>query len=154
MLISHSQTLRRHFGLEVNFSTTRTNDPDAGDWPVDDNYRWHFPDHKETTICHLAVARPRSARDVWFSSRDEDEMGIGYCIAGTQTLTLDDQCRLSSEDIKQRFQRALKYLTLEPSPHPSQKYTVLRSVLDPPASKIAVRSAESNENSDQESQGK
>jgi hypothetical protein len=131
---SFVQILRQHFGLEVTFSHTRASLSEIGKWPEDRNLHWHDEDHRETTICHLTVSRRKHVEDEWISSDFEDHMG-SFFMEGTQTLGIDTELLSRSGDFPRRFQRAMQYLGLQPSPHPSQKYCKLRPVAEAHASR-------------------
>ncbi|SMY20228.1 unnamed protein product [Zymoseptoria tritici ST99CH_1A5] len=125
-------TLRKHFGLEVTFTETRTYVPERDNWPMHKNYKWHDENHIQTTICHLTMPRPKPPAHEWLSSDMEDSTG-SFCIEGTQTLAVNMESHISNAAIKQRFQKATNYLRLEPSPHTSQHYSELRPTLEPHA---------------------
>ncbi|SMR45063.1 unnamed protein product [Zymoseptoria tritici ST99CH_3D1] len=135
--------LRQHFGLEAAFSDTRPESTDPGSWPKDRNYRWHVPEQKETTICHLTIPRRKIEKSEWVTSDFEDEMG-SFSIEGTQTLEFNTDCYLSRADVTRRFQKAMTYLGLAPSPHASQRYSKPRLAAAEPARDATVAAASSN----------
>ena len=113
------QILRKHFGLEVFFATTRIADGEAAPWPSDPNYKWHLGRALQTTICYLTLPR-RAPGKATFSA---DEMEADYrssTINAAQSYFIEIPSQQNRDLRSKQFQRALRTLRLKPYIHASQ----------------------------------
>ena len=122
--VKYDKILRKHFGLEATFSTTRIATSETRIWPRHSNHRWHDPEDRQTTICYLTMPGHRSVEKEYSLSIFEAEGG-SFSISTAQEMSILLPKAGDASTLRPRFKRALKILGLKPHLHPSQELSVL-----------------------------
>lgn len=128
------QVLRKNFGLEAYFGTTRVTEHNLEAWPSDPNHKWHTDKALETTICFLTLPKQMTGETYYPLSEMEGEGGF-LDIRGSQSYFVEPPTVHDRDKIVKQFQRALRVLKLKPYVHLSQlKAKVSATVLPEDAS--------------------
>ena len=100
--LTQSQILRKHFGLEAHFVTTRITEKRPAAWPSDPDHIWHADDELQTAVCCLVLPR-QAARDASYVMSEMEAMGgrcnDSWCSVLSSQAFLDSHQRGQSEAV-------------------------------------------------------
>ena len=123
-MLTCTQILRQHFGLEAYFANIRPGSRSDSCWPEHENYRWHSPNARQTTLCYLTLPSRPGPESSFLA---EDTGGIYLSLDCAQAVEVELPTMTNTVKMRVRFQRAMRILDLKPSQHPSQDHGIAMS---------------------------
>jgi hypothetical protein len=114
------QLLRKHFGLEAYFATTRIAAVEGKAWPDHPHHNYHWPDEElHTTTCYVTLPRQATTPLTYPLSEMEAECGYARVKAAQSALVQLPDPQTQEKRAKQ-FRHLMQTLKIQPYTHESQ----------------------------------